>query len=326
MEKIQSILIDTLGSDKGPEEVLRGAKLLLDEFSNLHLVAVGDKNLIEKQDLDFSRVSIIDAPDTITNYDNAAEAFYSDKRVSIFKALEELATGKHIGLISSGNSGAVLVGSLRYLRTPEHTRPCMAAVMPNMKKSYTCMVDTGASVDVGPLQLHEFARLGRDFMRKLYKIENPRVGLLSNGSEPTKGNKVVKEAHKILAADESINFVGNIEANKALSGDCDVLVADGFAGNQVLKASEGMAVNLITDIVKYAKKSGDEEHIMPLVAHLMKTYNWNSLGAGIILGVKHPVLKCRGSSGAEAICSAGKILINLEEGKTFFEGRDGFRN
>ena len=155
-------------------------------------------------------------------------------------------------------------------------------------------------------------------MRLLYKIESPRVGLLSNGAEPTKGNKLVKEAHALLAKEEGINFVGNIEGNKTLSGLCDVLVCEGFAGNQVLKNSEGMAVNLITEIVKYGKM-----HNVPaakeIVGYLMSRFDFASLGAGIMLGTSKLVLKNRGSCHREAVKNAAQILVNIAENKTIYD-------
>lgn len=321
MEKYR-IIIDTFGSDKGPEAILDGAKLILNEFDNVDLIIVGDKDLINKYDFDFSRVEIIDSKGTITNYDNPIEAFYKEPDASIFKAFEAASKIKNIGLISAGNSGALMVCAIKYLLNDKRIRPCMAAVLPNMNKSFTCLVDTGASIDCGPNQLINFAHLGSDFMRYLYKIDSPKVGLLSNGAEPTKGNKVVKEAYKLLVEDKNINFIGNIEGNKALSGLCDVLVCDGFAGNQVLKNSEGMAVNLITEIVKYAKKNKQEEVIMPLVQYLMQTYDFESLGAGIMLGSKVPVMKCRGSSGPKAIRNAAHILLNIAMNKSLYDGED----
>ena len=144
------------------------------------------------------------------------------------------------------------------------------------------------------------------------------MGLLSNGAEPTKGNKLVKEAHALLAKEEGINFVGNIEGNKTLSGLCDVLVCEGFAGNQVLKNSEGMAVNLITEIVKYGKM-----HNVPaakeIVGYLMSRFDFASLGAGIMLGTSKPVLKNRGSCRRDAVKNAAQILVNLAENKTVYE-------
>lgn len=320
MEKNYTIVIDTLGSDKGPEAIIEGAKLVLNEFSNVNITLVGDEELIKSKGLPTDRVKIIHAPETVTNYDSPIEAFYKKANVSVFKAVEECSKDENaIGIISSGNTGALLVGTLRYLLDEKRTRPALAAILPNMAKGFTCLVDTGASIDCGPAQLVEFAHLGTDFMRKLYKIENPRVGLLSNGSEPTKGNHLVKETHPLLAKEEGINFIGNVEGSKALSGMCDVLVSEGFAGNQVLKNTEGTAIALITEIMRFGKKTGQEEVAQQIAGYLMKTYDFESLGAGIMLGARKLVLKCRGSSGPAAIRSAAKILINVIEDKTFYE-------
>lgn len=320
MKKNYTIVIDTLGSDKGPEAIIEGTKLVLNEFNNVNITLVGDEELIKSKGLPTDRVKIIHAPETVTNYDSPIEAFYKKANVSVFKAVEECSKDENaIGIISSGNTGALLVGTLRYLLDEKRTRPALAAILPNMAKGFTCLVDTGASIDCGPAQLVEFAHLGTDFMRKLYKIENPRVGLLSNGSEPTKGNHLVKETHPLLAKEEGINFIGNVEGSKALSGICDVLVSEGFAGNQVLKNTEGTAIALITEIMKFGKKTGQEEVAQQIAGYLMKTYDFESLGAGIMLGARKLVLKCRGSSGPSAIRSAAKILINVIEDKTFYE-------
>ena len=207
------IVIDTLGSDKGPEAILEGARIVLEEYPEIDLTLVGDENKIKAKGLPEDRIRIIHAPHTVTNYDNATVAFYNKEATySIFKAIEECSKDDSaIGIISSGNTGAVMVGTLRYLLNEKRTRPALAAILPNTQGSFTCLVDTGASIDCGPTQLVEFAHLGSDFMKKLYKIENPRVGLLSNGAEPTKGNKLVKEVHKLLEVEQGINFVGNIE-------------------------------------------------------------------------------------------------------------------
>ncbi len=314
------IVIDTLGSDKGPSAIIEGAKLVLQENENVDVTLVGDESFIKEQGLPEDRIKIIHAPETVTNYDNPVEAFYKKANVSVFKAVEECAKDEQaIGIISVRNTGALLVGTLRYLLDAKRTRPALAAILPNMAGTFTCLVDTGASIDCGSAQLVEFAHLGTDFMRKLYKIDNPRVGLLSNGAEPTKGNHLVKETYPLLAKEEGINFVGNIEGDKALTGLCDVLVAEGFAGNQVLKNTAGMAVNMITEIMKYGKKTGQEAQMKMLAGYLMQTYDFESLGAGIMLGARKLVMKCRGSSGATAIKNTAKILINVVNNKTFYE-------
>lgn len=321
MEKSYTIVIDTLGSDKGPTAILEGCKLVLEKFQNVKLIIVGQEELISTYDLPKDRIRIIEANDTITNLDNIKEALFKKRDASIFKALAECANNDEvIGLICAGNTGALLAGSLRYLLNEKRTRPALAAILPTtVQGKFTCLVDTGASIDCGSEQLIEFAHLGTDFMRKLYKVESPRVALLSNGTEPTKGNALIKETHKLLAHEEGINFVGNVEGSNALNYNCDVLVADGFVGNQLLKITEGSAKNFIMEIMKFGKITGNETVSKQIVGHLMSIYNFESLGAGILLGAKKYCLKCRGSSGPDAILSAAHILLNITENKTFYE-------
>ncbi len=321
METRYRIVVDTLGSDQGPTAVIEGVRKILEEQSEVDITLVGDEELIKKSHLPLDRIKIVDAKETVTNYDNPVQAFYKADKVSIFLALQEVASDEHaLGMITAGSTGALMVGTIKYLLDENKTRPALAAILPTVDTGkYTCLVDTGASVDCGPLQLLEFARLGSDFMKKLYKIESPRVGLLSNGSEPTKGNKLVKETHKLLAEEKSLNFVGNIEGSKALNNLCDVLVADGFAGNQVLKVTEGVAKNLITELIKFGKVSGNDEIAKKAAGHILKKYDIESSGAAIMLGAKRIVLKCRGSSGDQAIVTACKMLINLHSNKSIYE-------
>lgn len=318
---MKSIIIDTLGSDQGPKEILLGVKEVLDKNPDIGFVVVGDPTLIEEFNFPKDRIKVIEAYETVTNNDNPVEAFYKKDKVSIFLALKEASENNEtLGVISSGSTGALMVGSIKYLLDENRTRPALAAVLPTIDEGKcTCVVDTGASIDVGPHQLVEFAHLGSEFMKKLYKIESPRVGLLSVGAEPTKGNKLVKETYPLLEQDKDINFVGNIEGSKALDHLCDVLVCDGFAGNQVLKVTQGVASNLIKEIIKFGKQTGKIDEAKMIAGHLISLYDFESSGAAIMLGVKKTVLKCRGSSGSKAIVSACQILINLNNNKTYFE-------
>ena len=207
---------------------------------------------------------------------------------------------------------------MRYVSGKDRVRPALAAVLPSSDGGFTCLVDTGATVDSTPQMLHHFALLGSDFMRITYGIESPRIGLLSNGSESTKGNKLVKEAYPLLADDEKLNFVGNVEGNTALSGVCDVLVCDGFAGNQVLKVTEGTATRIITDIMKYAYRKNSDE-IKKLGAHLMGIYDIGSLGGGVILGIAKPIIKTRGNVKESAVVNTSEMLLNMANNKAVFD-------
>ena len=320
MEQQYKIVVDALGSDKGPEAIILGASLALKEFPNLSITLVGPEALIKEKvkelEIDETRLKIIPADETITNYENPYTGIMNKPQASLVKAMKEVGDEEenYAGMITAGSSGAILMGSFRFLSDENKTRPCMAAVLPNGKQSYTCLVDTGATIDCSSSQLHSFARLGSDLMKRMYQIESPRVALLSNGAEPTKGNHLVKETFPILQEDQELNFVGNVEGNNALSGDCDVLVCDGFAGNQVLKNTEGLAKRLITDIVMLSKKRNRPE-FMEVAQYLMKTYDISALGGGMVLGTRKLIIKARGNSDERAIVNISRMLINHASGE-----------
>ncbi len=317
------IVLDTKGGDKGAAAMIKGAHLALEKYDNISFLLVGDEEYIKSEckalGTDESRVEILDAPDEITNYDHAADALFNKTESSMLKGLRALSEREDLfGMISTGNTGILLTGAMRHLSGRNRVRPALAAVLPAENGGFTCLVDTGATIDCTSAMLHHFAKLGSEFMKGAYGIESPKVGLLSNGAESSKGNKLVKETYPILEADEGINFVGNIEGNKALSGDCDVLVCDGFAGNQVMKVTEGTATRIITDIMKYAYKNGSEE-IKKLGLYLMGIYDIGSLGGGIILGVEKPVIKARGNAGESVVANVSSMLINMAENKSVFD-------
>ena len=317
------IVVDALGSDKGPEAIILGVSLAIKEHQDLSITLVGPEELINEKikelEIDASRLKIINATETITNYENPYAGIMSKPNASLVLAMKEVGKEEenYAGMITAGSSGAILMGSFRFLADENKTRPCMAALLPNGKASYTCIVDTGATIDCTSSQLHSFAHLGSDLMKKMYGIENPKVGLLSNGAEPTKGNHLVKETFPILQEDKELNFVGNIEGNNALSGDCDVLVCDGFAGNQVLKNTEGMAKRLITDIVMYSKKKNRPE-FMEVAQFLMKSYDISALGGGMVLGTRKLIIKARGNSDERAIVNISQMVINYASGSALF--------
>ena len=320
------IAIDLGGCDNPEEILLRGAISALSEHPELEIIAFGNAEelagVLDTLEYDKDRFELVHAPDVITNYDNPMEAIFTRPDSTLVRALSALGERDDLlGLINAGSTGALIAGSVRYVPAKERQRPALAATLPAEKGGFTCLVDTGANIDCTPAQLHAFARMGADFMKQYYSIESPRIGLLSNGSEPTKGNKLVKETHLLLKDDPELNFVGNIEGTNALSGDCDVLVADGFSGNQVFKNSEGIARRIITDIVKYAKKTGSSE-IMKLVGHLMSIYDFGSLGGAVILGAGKPIIKARGNANADSIRNTASMLLNMLKNKSLFDGRD----
>ncbi|MBS7263035.1 MAG: hypothetical protein KIG36_05455 [Eubacteriales bacterium] len=328
MENPVTILIDTQGGDRGPGAAVRGAALALEKFPLLRVVLAGERAGLEREcaaaGMDEARVRIFDAPDCITAADDPAAALFHKTDSSMLGGLAETAArGEIFGMVTCGCTRVLLPAAMRYLSGPERVRPALAALLPAQTGIFTCVVDAGATVDCSPAMLVHFAHLGSALMKRMYGVGNPRVGLLSNGAEPTKGNKLVRETHALLAAeaaDGKLDFVGNIEGSNALSGECDVLVCDGFAGNLVLKVTEGTAKRLMTDIVRYARSRHSEE-IAALAAHLMSVYDIGSLGGGLVLGVSKPVVKARGSADEQAFVNISEMLINMAANRAAFDQR-----
>ena len=244
------IVIDTKGADKGVDIIIKGVSLALEKFPEVCYLLVGDEEYIRAECdellVPMDRVEILNAPEEITNYDNPAEAVFSKRDSSMIRSLEALSERDDLfGFLTAGSTGALLVGAMRYLPRKTRVRPALAALLPNQSGGFTCVVDTGATVDCTPDMLHHFAHLGREFMREAYGIENAKIGLLSNGAEEGKGNALTKATFPLLKEDEALNFIGNVEGTNALSGDCDVLVCDGFTGNICLKSVEGIAKMLL---------------------------------------------------------------------------------
>ena len=323
---ITKIAIDVMGSDSGPELLVKGALAALERNEDLGIVLFGDgaaiNGVLSTTEHDAARVEVVACSEVITNYDNPMEAIFRKSDSSLVRALTSLSERKDLaGLINAGSTGALLAGSMRYVPAKVLKRPALAAILPAEAGGFTCLVDTGANVDCSASVLVDFAYMGSDFMKEYYGLENPRIGLLSNGIEETKGNKLVKETHALLKKAEGLNFIGNIEGNRALSGDCDVLVTEGFAGNQILKGTEGIARRIITDIVKYAKKTQNPE-IMKLVGYLMGMYDFNSLGGAIILGAGKPIIKAHGAANADSITNTAEMLLNLTKNHDMFYGKD----
>lgn len=320
MEQLR-IIIDALGSDSGVKSMSVAINKILTDFPEVCLTIVGDQDELIKNGVNSERVDFIDIKQTISNTDNIFDLLHSDTKFSILEALKLASSTKNIGVITAGNSGAALLGSMRYLSTIDQPVPCLAVIFANAKGKCTCLVDAGASLDCSAGQLQRFAQLGSNFMKKLYNIDQPRVGLLSVGTESTKGNKITKEAYKLLAADVSINFVGNVESNKLLNDVCDVMVCDGFAGNQVIKSCGGVVTNLIKEIMVYSMTHDEvtQKVCQQIVGHITEAYKLNSIGNGVILGANQLVIKCHGDGDPDTIKEAAHILVNVAKNKTLYD-------
>ena len=318
------IVIDAFGGDNAPLCNIDGAILALGKFQGFSVVLVGDEqklnDILKDKKFDRSRLEVVDAKDVITNDDTPTVAIRTMKNSSLVVALDYLKNNDDcIGLVSAGSTGAVLTGGfLKIGRMKGVSRPALAPLLPTKTGGQVVLIDCGANVDCKPINLCHFALMGSEYFKAMFGVENPRVALLSNGVEDKKGNELVKQTFLMLKQ-LPINFVGNMEARYALSGDYDVIVTDGFAGNVLLKSIEG-AVKFTTGQIKSAMMSSFLGKLGGLLAKpslkkVKSKLDYNKYGGSNFVGCKKTIVKSHGSSKPVTICAAIEQILKLEQNK-----------
>lgn len=318
------IVVDIFGGDKAPSETVKGCVEVINERTDLTIIMTGDSAKIEaelkKYEYDTSKVEVVHAPDIITNEESPTTAIKTKKESSLVKAFDVLKAQEDvIGILSAGSTGAILTGSvLKVGRIKGVVRPALAPLLPTITGGDVCLIDCGANVDCRADYLVQFALMGISYMKSVYGIESPRVGLVSLGTEDKKGNELTKEVFALLK-DLPINFVGNMEARDALSGDYDVLVADGFVGNVLLKSVEGTAQMVMKKLKEaiYSSTSAKIGYLFMKKAfkQLKKDLDYNARGGAPFLGIEKIVIKAHGSSNSVSIAAAVRQIIKMYDGR-----------
>lgn len=309
------IALDAMGGDNAPLETIKGAVAALEEVSELRLVLVGKKEVIEtelsKYKYDNSRIEIVDAREIIEMTDEPVVAVKSKKDSSMNRTLELVKDGTVNASVSAGNTGALITASqLKLKRIKGVLRPAIATMFPN-KKGHMLMLDVGATADCKPEFLNQYAMMGSKYMEILVGKKNSKVGLLNIGTEEGKGNEVTREAYNLLKENKSINFVGNVESTEVMNGNIDVVVTDGFTGNMVLKTAEGIG-KFILDVIKtevsksFIYKLG-ALLLMPALKVVKSKMDSSEYGGAIFLGLNGISIKAHGNSDAVAIKNAIKV-------------------
>ena len=305
------ILVDAFGGDNAPIEIIAGAIEALKEKDGFELVLVGKQEEIEaeltKYEFDKNRVSILNASDVITCEEEPTLAIRRKTDSSICVAFKELKENPDASaFVSAGSTGAVLVGAtLKLGRIKGVNRPALAPILPTfIDGKNVILLDSGANADCKAINMVQFALMGSAYAESV-GVKEPKVALLSNGTEDEKGNMLNHEVFPILKSLKNINFLGNCEARDILSGEYDVIVADGFSGNVALKSMEG-AVNVVLKSLKEGVYGSIKGKIGGLF--LKKTFkklkdklDYNNKGGALFLGVNKPVIKAHGSSKRKAI-------------------------
>ncbi len=315
------ILIDCFGCDNH-DDFIRGLARAINEIPEVTLVAAGSReyieNILKDEEFDRSRLEFLNTTEIITNDDSPVLSIRMKMDSSLVRGYRHLRDSEDIPvMITAGNTGAVIAGSVLILgRRDRETQPTLVTFLPNEKGGVTCLSDCGANVDCRPEQLLRFARFAAEHMRDVYGIENPKVGLLSVGTEDEKGNHQTKEAFVKLRESE-LNFVGNTESKTALSGELDIIVADGFSGNVLLKSIEGTAKTIVSQMMglikKHAPEGADLSFLKSAVGELMTRLDFNSMGGAVILGARKPVIKAHGSANASTVVNTVKQAIRIAQ-------------
>ncbi len=311
------IVVDAFGGDNAPLEIVEGVLLALAKDKNLTVVLTGDEAKIKEILGDRTeRVEIVDAKEVITNDDQPTLAIRQKKDSSLVKAFDLLKDDDEVvGLISAGSTGAVLTGAtLKMGRIKGISRPALCPILPTVVDNKSVMIcDCGANVDCKSEHLLDFAIMSSAYYSCMFDVESPRIGLLNNGTEEHKGNELTKTTYPLMK-NLPINFVGNVEAREIMSGDVDVVVTDGFAGNVLLKSVEGVASAMSKMIKKEAKKnlfSKIGALLMGKFKGIKAKMDVNKYGGAIFLGCKKIVVKAHGNANREIVENAINQVVRL---------------
>jgi glycerol-3-phosphate acyltransferase PlsX len=319
------IALDAMGGDQGPELLIDGALRALRRNKELSIVLLGPEDLLKERIAQCAdsgnvagRLLIEHAPETVTMEESPVEAIRKKKDSTIMRGFDLVKNGQADAVVSAGHSGATMAAAIRKLgRLEGVSRPGIASLFPT-RKTPVMLMDIGANVDCRPQHLFQFAVMASSCCALLQNKKSPRVGLLSIGSEPGKGNALIKETHELLRQ-SNLNFVGNVEGRDVYGGELDVVVCDGFVGNISLKISEGLAeaaMQMLKDeIMKSLRAKIGYLLIRKAFTAFRKRVDYAEYGGAPLLGINGIGIICHGSSSSVAICNAIGEAAKLVENK-----------
>jgi glycerol-3-phosphate acyltransferase PlsX len=319
VSSVLPIVIDAMGGDNAPGEIIRGVVDAATEYK-CDVCLVGDEERIEAgmKTLEIqpdvrARIAIVNTSEVIAMDEHPAQAVRQKKDSSLVRACQLVAGGEGSAVISAGNSGAMMAAALFVQKRIDGvSRPAIGALFPSRNKASTFVLDVGANTDCKPEWLLEFAIMGNVYAKTMMGLERPRVGLLSNGEEETKGSQVVLAAHELLR-EAPVNFIGNVEAKQIFSGTCDVVVCDGFIGNIALKTAEGVGEFLFAAMREQAMSSTTAKIggalLKPKLRAIRDQIDYRQTGGALLLGVKGETVISHGRSDALAIKNAVRVAL-----------------
>ncbi|MDD6251395.1 MAG: hypothetical protein PUA85_01945 [Oscillospiraceae bacterium] len=318
-QSTRKIVVDTYGADLGEEIIVRGVLTALEEYPRLGAVIVGSREVFNKaigeSNIEKDRIEFIEAEDFILSTDAPTCVFGGRDKSSMVLALNTLKQREDcFAALSPGNTGALFVGSMCRLGLRKGVKaPVLSAAIPTPHDKWVCLLDCGASLSCTPADLEKFAFLGAEFAELAFGIPNPRVGLLSNGREENKGSELTKAAYTLLKKAD-INFIGNIESYDLLSEEVEVVVADGFTGNIMLKSVEAVGSAAIKVVERVGRELGIENspEIEKIIDAMSHKFDLNIYGGATFLGTVKPLVKMHGCSTEATVKSCIEQLIRVE--------------
>lgn len=307
------VIVDAFGGDNAPQEIIKGAKLAADELG-YDIVLVGDEEKIKgeaiKNNVSIENMQIVHAPDVISMGDAPTDILKSKNNSSMAVGLRLLAQGEGDAFVSAGNSGALCVGATLIVKRIKGVKRCAFAPVIPKSNGFFMLIDSGANVECRPEMLKQFGIMGSIYMKNVMTVANPRVGLVNVGTESTKGDELRFEAFNLLK-DSNINFIGNIEAREIPADCADVVVADGFTGNIILKFYEGMAKEMFSKFknifIKDFKNKLASAVLMPDIQEMKKHIDYKEYGGAPLIGISKSVFKAHGNSDAKTFKNAIRL-------------------
>lgn len=310
------VVVDAMGGDHAPEQIVRGAVEASDQHG-ISVILVGDRDSIKAELAKFDAarlpVEVRHASEVVQMDEHPANATRRKPDSSIVVAADLVGDGTAQAMVSAGNTGAAMsVATLKFGRIQGIDRPAIGALLPTMN-GRAVLLDAGANVDCSVENLLQFAVMGSEYAERVLELKNPRVGLLSIGEEPTKGNELTKAANVRLSQTD-LNFVGNVEGKDIFRGPADVVICDGFDGNIVLKVAEGIAEFMFSVLKEeIARDPGCEPGIQPVLRRVKAKLDYAEYGGAPLLGVNRVCIICHGRSDARAIRNAVRAAATAAE-------------
>ncbi|KXT72630.1 Phosphate:acyl-ACP acyltransferase PlsX [Streptococcus sp. DD10] len=306
---MKRIAIDAMGGDFAPKAIVEGVNDAVSVFSDVEFILYGNEEAIRPHLVNSERITIVHTEEKINSDDEPVKAIRRKKKASMVMAAQAVKNQQADAMLSAGNTGALLAAGIFIVgRIKEIERPGLMSVLPTADGKGVVMMDLGANAESTAKHLYQYGVLGSFYAENVRGIVKPRVGLLNNGTEATKGDSLRKETYELLSNDNEMNFVGNVEARDLMNGVADVIVSDGFTGNAVLKSMEGTAKSILSMLKTSILTGGIKAKLgawllRDSLVSLKAKMDYSDAGGAVLFGLKAPIVKSHGSSDRKAIYS-----------------------